>query len=276
MKRFFMYTDGRTGSTAICDELGKHASICCWQELLSYGFGISAQDASSSSLSALEEKYADSVLPYEVFKLHHVGDLRGKAVLRQYIEYLESKARQRGKDAIGFKVLYHHASHWEADGALEVLRDLNFLVLHNMRLDLARKFVSGAIARMRNIWNTQEAFEFNERVLIDVPMAHKVMDRSKKTYRQRDEFIKTFGFDVLLTVYEDFLEEREAFLNRVFGFLEVPEQEVDRSTWKVVTPGDLSEIIENYEEVRRLLDDKIPTEEVEFNFSAQQKTGSDV
>ena len=258
-----MYTDGRTGSTAICDEIGNHSDLACWQELFTYGANLAFLDgADLSKMPSIEQGLADGVLTYEMFRRLCDESTRGHASLSRYFDYLGSKAGSLGKEAFGFKLLYNHATHWEGDGLLDTLAQRGFAVLHNLRLDFVRKYISGAIASKTGRWNTRSQVVHREMVVLDPDLCRENSAVSLTRYRKYDADIRAKGFSVLTETYEDFLDERVNFLNVIFDFLGVELERVADSDWQKVTPQDLSTLVENYQDFESLIKSPMTVQDI--------------
>mgnify|MGYP001305479801 CR=1 FL=1 len=271
MKKFFLYTDGRTGSTAVCDLIGKHPELCCWQELFTYGADLgwlSTRDI--AELPEIEQEYDDEVVTHEAYCALLGEDLDPRQRLDRYLGYLEQKAVSQGKSGFGFKALYNHASHWNV---LDPLRELSFDLIHHMRLNLARKYISGIIARARGVYNSKSSVEFDEKVLIDVDYGRLLVGTSLRRYRQYDMDVRASGFRCFSSVYEDFLRDKDSFMGSLFEFLGVERVVVGESDWVRVLPDDLGEIIENMDEVQQfILDEEYSVADIVSQQSAESGT----
>lgn len=251
---FFVYTDGRTGSSAICDELNNHQELVCWQELFTYGGDVSEfEGATMADAPALEKVLDLDILYYEMFRTLSDPSTHGKQCLEAYFSYLDRKAVGQNAEQFGFKLLYNHATHWKDEGLAALLLKRNYKIVHNLRLDFVRKYISGAIASKTGVWNTKDQVSWSEKVVLDPDICRLRCNESSIRYRAFDKDIRDDGFDVITVSYEQFLSDRDTFLSQIFKFLGLAPESVQRSDFKIVTPVDLSTIIENYDQFKPLL-----------------------
>ena len=148
IKKFFLMTRGRTGSTAVIDELTKSRSLCAMHELfLMYNF--------VEHTPAFEKIY-NLLLPFDLWKLQgwwlrwmppfiYSDDLWA----RRYLEKAERLARHQGVAGFGFKVLSYHFDERPFLNAL--LKQQGYQVLYLTR-NVARQVLSGMVAAQSGIY----------------------------------------------------------------------------------------------------------------------------
>lgn len=253
-RNFFMYTDGRTGSSAICDEINNHQELVCWQELFTYGADVSDfEGASMADAPALEKDLELDVLYYEMFRTLSPPFSHGKQCLEAYFAYLATKAAEQNAKKFGFKLLYNHATHWKDEGLIALLLKREYKIIHNLRLDFVRKYISGAIASKTGVWNTKNKVSWSEKVVLDPDICRLRCSEFSIRYQKFDKDIRSDGFKVITVSYEHFLSNRDMFLSQIFEFLGSAPESVHPSDFKIVTPADMSKIIENYDQFKSLL-----------------------
>ena len=237
MVKYFMYTDGRTGSTAMCDVLSIDQKVWSSQELFTFGdtFGAPLEDP----VTLVDGNVV------EVVPCYRTGLSPSK-----YLKAVEESLSDAGYCAFGFKLLYNHATHWGGRELLELLRDHGFKPFHNIRTDFKRKALSGYMARVRGVWNSEKDVLYSEKVVVDLFQLEKSIEMSRnRCDMQKKLLIEIFGA-ILETQYEGFLEDEAKYVNQVFEYLGIGVVRAQKaSSWKKVLPNDLSEVVENYKEL---------------------------
>ena len=154
MQNFVVFTRGRTGSSAICEELDKYRSVVSHQELFR---DIPGDPVTRDAWERFGEQcfidpirqelgIPDRLLPYQLY-LETKGE---SANIAEYYAYLTENAQSRGATILGYKLLAHHYLSYAEQGLQQQLCSADTKVLYLMRKDPVREAISGA-SHMRNI-----------------------------------------------------------------------------------------------------------------------------
>ena len=187
MKKFFMLTRGRTGSSAILDELGTAKNIFPLQELfadLSTGIAretLTQYPQSAPPLDVWKEIFLDTGgqtcsdffkvpqqnldVPDKLFRsLFRVfgrrapfflknnwmpGRMLEKFIVRRYLSYIEAMAAESHKKGFVFKVLSNHLV--ERKTLLSVLKEYGYGAIFLVRKNIVRQALSSLIAETRSL-----------------------------------------------------------------------------------------------------------------------------
>lgn len=199
MNKFFMLTRGRTGSSAILDELGT-ANIYSLQELFAdFSSGIAKEtlayySRSSPPLDIWRESFLDkgnknwremfaapqtsidvmergicSVIrninkaaPFLLKSNWIIGRKIEKFLIGQYLNSIESQAFENNKAGLIFKVLSHHLI--ARKPLLNVLRNRGYRALLLLRKNVVRQVLSGLIAESRSLAEGQNLYNKRDHV----------------------------------------------------------------------------------------------------------------
>lgn len=186
MNKFFMLTRGRTGSSAILDELGA-ANIYSLQELFAdFSTGIAKETlmhyskfappfdiwreifldkgnqtwnemfvASKKSMDASEKmlyfliRMLNKTLPFLLKNDWKIGRQIEKFLIERYLNNVERQASESKKAGLIFKVLSHHLI--ARKPLLDVLRNRGYRALLLVRRNVVRQVLSGLIAENRSL-----------------------------------------------------------------------------------------------------------------------------
>ncbi len=246
MNKFFIMTRGRTGSTAIIDELNKTDRVGTAQELfLRFDF--------SDKLDLLLQLYP-LVLPFELWKVRGTWwsnlcrrYLNDEGQISRYLKQAEATARGKGKDVFGFKVLSHHLEETPFLGAALLKRDYRVIYLTR---NIPRQVISGMVAKQRGKYNAhaKEKYEDNGRYSIDIEEFRNLVQWETQAVKNDIAMLQSAGFDHIEVSYEEFTTNREGFFRRIFGFLNL-EMELPQSSSYSVMIKDLDHTVENYQAV---------------------------
>lgn len=265
--RFIILADARTGSTLLGDSLNTSPRIICFQEIFNYalpnhiGYHVEGYDNGSTADRELRDRDFEAFLRTRVYCQH---------------------AKSIG--AVGFKLAYPHVYGFE--GLLErFIEDHDIRVVHLQRRNLLRKFVSLRIAlrdrrwvsRRRRVLRAEQVLRGLRnpiRAIGKLPMLFRPLDPAPKTADQRihispdecrehfevtthttNHYNNLFKDHPLLTVfYEDLVTERSSTLREVQTFLGVKPARL-KNTVQRQNPEPLSDLIENYDELKEVFRD---------------------
>jgi LPS sulfotransferase NodH len=246
MNKFFIMTRGRTGSTAVIDELNKTTQVCAAQELfLKYDF---------SNEPDLVTQLYPLILSFELWKergswwrnifRRYLDD---EGLINYYLKQAEATARRKGKDVFGFKVLSHHFEETPFLAAALLKREYRVIYLTR---NIPRQVISGMVAKQRGKYNAQaaEGYEDKGRYLIDIVEFQNLVKWEVQAVENDIAFLKLAGFSHIVVSYEEFTSDRGGFFRKVFGLLGVS-MELPQSSDYTRMIKNLEHTIENYQAV---------------------------
>ncbi len=273
MNKFFLMTRGRTGSTAVLDELNKSSSICATQELFIITHFSNTSNKICAKLfdlvlpavfwkrmyqfTSTPDKnsgvYYDLVFPFPRWKQEHWFWKWIPLILNMdkigadhYLREAESLAEQRRVAGFGFKVLSHQFD--EKPFLSHLLKRRDYRRVIYLTRNATRQVLSGMIAAQRGVYNTQEKFEDVRRYQIDLDEFQRLLDGQIQSVKRDLARLKADGFDFIVVSYEEFCADRQVFYEKIFNFLELPTELPPRSDWSIVIK-DLRYTIANYDAV---------------------------
>ncbi|ATX80296.1 hypothetical protein Ga0123461_1884 [Mariprofundus aestuarium] len=270
MKNFIVFTQGRTGSTAIVDELDKHPQIMCHQELFIHKVNApkvmeAYEKHGPSFMDHVDNPYR--YLPMEFFfrqfhsfKIGRFGFyyqngklFSQKKLLKTYLEGLKASNGNNEK-AVGFKILVNHFHKWPELYAC--LLEADYSVIYLERRNVVKKVLSGMVAEARGVYNRKNFTPPDERYHIDVAEFIRRVDWTLDHVRQEKEMLRRKGFPLLEIGYEDFLEDRDAFFKPISKFLGIDHIVPEQSDYTVMINKHADEIVSNYAELKDGLSSK--------------------
>jgi LPS sulfotransferase NodH len=233
LKKAVLATRGRTGSTAVVDELGKIPRCWSTQEPFAEAF-----DLTYHAFPPLKEWVRSAP---DVAK-----PLDGPRLAEAYLQAMEEVARDAGGAALFFKVLSNHFT--ERDYLADLLTRHGYSAIYLKRRP-ARQVISGLVANERNLYNTQERFRDEKKYRIDVEAFRWHVNWERTSTENDLDFLRSQGFPLVEVDYETYLADRAAFFGPVFDHLGLPPAVPPPSKFLVMIE-DLSATIENYDEIR--------------------------
>ena len=244
MNKFFLMTRGRTGSTAVINELNKSRFLCAAQEL----FVIWDFNKDNPEFKELW----DVLLPFVLWKREAWlwkwmpnFLFNDKQWAGCYLAKAESLARQQGSSSFGFKVLSHNFDEWPFLSA--VLKRRGYRAIYLTR-NIARQVLSGMIANRSGIWNTKQDTENLARYSIDLDEFQWNVEWEMGAIKSDYARLNAEGFDFIVVTYEQFCADRQSFYDKIFRFLGLPFELPPRSDYSVIIK-DLRHTITNYDAV---------------------------
>jgi hypothetical protein len=157
-----------------------------------------------------------------------------------------------GKEAVGFKILYESVLRPPFDAVLAGLEnDVGVKIIHLKRVNRLRRFAShAAVLRGHGVVNIWDGSAPPVLTPFTLAPAECLADFAHVEALER-RFAAMFSrHDVLETTYEALTENGAAALDAVQDFLGVPRRALTARTSRV-NAAPLSEVILNYEELRR-------------------------
>lgn len=243
MNNFFLMTRGRTGSTAVADELNKSRGLCVMQELfLMRDF---------KNVLVLSEIH-DLLLPFDLWKLQGCWWKRAlpfiysdKLQANRYLVEAEAIGQHQGAASFGFKVLSHHLD--QRPFLTSLLKQRGYRAIYLTR-NLVRQVLSGMVAKQRGIYNTTKNFEDSHRYHIDLDKFQQLVQWGKQRVEKDCTRLTEEGFSFAIVTYEDFLADRQSFFDKIFKFLGLPTELPPKSDYSIMIK-DLRYTIVNYDAV---------------------------
>jgi len=221
MNEFFMLTRGRTGSTAILDELGT-ANIYSLHELfLDYSAGIQESELKSyyqlalpfdlwracllgkgsqgwneifvtspKSMDVRERRIysfirnPDKALPFLLKNNWKISRKIEKFLIAQYLSSIEIMAAESKMGGLVFKVLSHHLV--ERKTLFNVLQEHGYSALLLVRKNVVRQVLSGVIAKSRGVYNKKIT-------RLSIPLALLIWINSSIVFFGKKRVLMTIG-----------------------------------------------------------------------------------
>jgi hypothetical protein len=240
MKKFFIMTRGRTGSTAVIDSLNLTNEICAAQELfLKYNFN---------------KNTIHLIVPFDLWQergilwpLLRKKLFSKKTLIKEYLRKAEDSAMSTGKMAFGFKVLSHHFD--ERSGLKCALLERGYHTIYLTR-NIPRQVISGMVAKLRGKYNARTTENYNDdsRYTIDINEFESLVKWEVQAATNDLNMLKTGGGRFIEVRYEDFLADRQVFFNHIFDFLGISAETPQPSKFSIMIK-DISHVVENYQAV---------------------------
>lgn len=223
VKKFILVTRGRTGSTAVLDELGKSRSLCAMQELFARFPWTENEKLLKAHNEGKRITYYELLIPFDVWRRQglwwermipaYYSDSRQA---NKYLMHAEKLAQSQGVKGFGWKVLSHHFDQRPFLGKL--LKQHGYRAIY-LKRNSVRQVLSGMVAEQRGIYNSLKN-------VVDERSYHINLDEFQWHVKWERECVKNDcarlsaeHFDFIEVSYEDYCANREAFYSKVFNFL---------------------------------------------------------
>lgn len=263
--KFFVYTRGRTGSTAIIDEINKHPDITCWQELfialskdpMMEGFykkhGVHFDDYEIGmewrpSFELWSKQYRKIRLLKMDLYLNNLKPATSATMAQQYLEEIERREIDRSKQAVGFKLIQVQAEN--TPGLFRVLKKQKYKAIYLERVNIIKRVISGIIAKKRHQYNALKYQPPNDTYTIDLDELQTIVHDEEESVKRQKWMLKKEKFNTLFITYEEFLENREKFYREIFEFLEVECRLPEKTDYSIMIPS-VRDVVGNYEELQK-------------------------
>lgn len=233
---FTVLTRGRTGSSALIDDLDQHPEIVCHQEL------FRAEPLTFPS---------DKVPIFEVAK-RDIQFLSSR-------DYLQEVATHSPGKLVGFKTLMFHLE-LRSDASLESYIFESSMPIIFLTRDPVRAALSAAIAKERKLFYARKDEESQDHLKRRVTLDPAYVSDEARFYaywsEQWQEKLLASKKPHIVVTYEQYLKDRLALTNSIFRFLKVRElSDLPTNNYSKVTSENVWADIVNYREVRRAIAD---------------------
>lgn len=237
--RFVILGTQRTGTILLMGLLDSHPEIACTGELFQH-----KADMVQYSLPR--------------YRLHVTSSLKER--IRYLISqsssiesYLDDVFTVLDAPAMGFKLMLDQAVLFPA--VLDYLQAHGFKIVRIVRHNLLKTYISRIRARQTGVYLSTGSLET---VLLHVPVDSLVekLAELEKEQRTLQSLLSRLALDSVTVSYESIASQsRESEVGRILSFLSVdPDIRLEPRSTKI-TPDDLGQVIDNYEEVVTALSD---------------------
>jgi hypothetical protein len=228
-------TRGRTGSSAITQELGMVAGARSEQEVFSAGPDL---------------RYYDFP-PFNEWRRQREDEPDEEALANAYLDALERDAVARGCRVLFWKALSHHFDERPYLGVTLQRRGYRAVYL---RRSPVRQVLSGLIARERGVYNSFKPLKDRRRFRIDAEQLRSLAEIERYAAGRDEGLLYKYRLTGLLGQYEDYLADRTGFFERIYSGLGLPVALPPPSRYAVMVP-DLKAVIANFDEVRAVAEE---------------------
>lgn len=235
IQKFIIAGTQRAGTSLINSTLNKHENIRCYGEvfLLKRGHGANMDGSYRRYLN--ENKF--------IRTLNHYINRRN--TINVFLDQLYATS---GYSAVGFKFMLGQAYRYPA--VLDYLRENNVKAVHVVRENVLKTYISRYTAKKRNLYIVKENVEAKT---VRLPVDN-ILAQLQQISREKNEWNHLLeGMEVMEVSYEKYVDERRGELARIQEFLKVPVTDDIETDVKKINPNDLSEFIENFEELTAML-----------------------
>jgi LPS sulfotransferase NodH len=164
------------------------------------------------------------------------------------MEYLDQLYQLYDTRATGFKFMLSQAR--EFPDAIRYLQENRTKILHVVRDNALKTLVSRISARKRKLYHSIEGVEV-EKVYLS---PRKLLNNLEQVLDETEQWRHLAADNPYIKIsYESFLVDREQVLRDALDFLGVEYVASMSSNLKKINPENLSDVVENFDEVTRLL-----------------------
>lgn len=254
MRKFIVFGRGRSGTTVVADELSRHPQIALPSGALEHGGRVWDRIEPFAHCPAPDAEGAEEVVRrWGQVPLVLWAWLNGRGdTLQEWAEYLDDLEawgeQQEGAKAVGFKIIDNQLL--EREGLIELLAERRYVIINLHRRNVVRHALSGLLARARGVFNERNYRDTGGPYPIDGEEFEQAIGDIRHWVEHWDHHFRNTGIRALDVYYEDFLSDRGSFYAGILQFLGLDPGTPETSDYSRMVPKDLSQVIENYEEIR--------------------------
>lgn len=219
VKKFVIYTRGRTGSTVLTDLLNSHPEMYC---------------------------------DYEIFNTFN--DTTPVRYPLKYIDSCSKRATLNKKSVYGFKVkieqLKNEQGYKDIGRLLKSAEDAGWKMIYLRRVNIFNHAVSGMIANQTKVFHLKNKNEaLQQKIKIDVGLLLGIMNYFEELGKLEEDSLRSLSY--ITVSYEDDLldnSKHQETSDKIFQYLGIKSFPVNTQLKKII-PENLADIISNYDEV---------------------------
>jgi LPS sulfotransferase NodH len=240
--KFILLAARRSGTTLLIDCLNSHPEVDCVKR----AFGLEKKIKNPTA-----DNHAGG------FYLYRVKNLANR--LRYYTnryalvdDFLQDEifTPREGMPAAGFRLIYEMSSKYPEVSQWAQQNDAK--VVHLIRGNLLKTYISTVTAAIHKMRHPREGAEIRTvKIHINPHEMIAELDRRAAAIEYQRQLFS--GCPSLEVFYEDFVANRAAESGQLLRFLEVDESHDLQSDLVKINPESLTDLVENYEEVRHAL-----------------------
>ena len=236
--RFMVLGTQRSGTTLVTSTFKRYPNVTAFDEVF-----LASRKADFT--------YRNYVSQTRLRWIRHC--LARTGMVREYLDQL-LRPEQEQIEAIGFKIMYDQLGcvPYRYPSVLEYACDNALKVIHVIRSNVLRIVLSKLLARQRQLFHTtDEAIPKFESIHIDPTWLIREMDMIR---RKQDLWRTRIASFIHLEInYEDFIASKEERTWDLLDFIGIESSEFLFSNLKKISPNDIQDIIDNYDEIAQVL-----------------------
>lgn len=231
MELFIILTTQRTGSTLLWKYIDNHPNISAHGEMF-----LSSHNG-EDSFSTFKRRSLKNRLRYYI---------KRKSVVSDYLQEFSTKKNMI--EACGFKLMYN-----QVIPELETcILETRPTIIHLVRNNALKIVVSRETARKRNLYHLDTNNKIQNVTVRLEPLC--LLNNLKNIVAEVESNRKKYlDLPYLEVTYESFVKDMAKEANRIFSFLAVKNVENLPVPLKKINPDSVSDLIENYDEVKEAL-----------------------
>ena len=242
MDKFILLADRRSGTTLVIDCLTGHPGITCAKR----AFGQEKKIRNPT-----ENHHSSDFYLYRTGSLSNRCKyfLHKKQLIKTFLDE-NIYAPRPGIRAAGFRLIYDMVGIFPE--LVEIANEENIKVLHLIRENVLKTYVSSVTARIHKMHHPREGDRVQS---VKVHLDPAKMLQSMKTRTQRIEAMRArfSTCPYMETTYEEFTANRDSETARILPFLGIDDMRELHSDLVKINPDSLEDIIENYAEIQDTL-----------------------
>lgn len=266
MNKFFLLTRGRTGSTAILDEIGTANILSLQEPFIDLRADISNEIHSQTSqtiipfdlwvenLSYRQNHGIASTFTTALYRKHSLpfgdkwafGRVVTRYLIRQYLKEIETVCTNFHREGIIFKVLSHQLK--ERKPLLGALKSSGYRAVLLIRRNVVRQVLSGMVAEIRRVYNSKEHLPHQSACTIDLDRFEYCVAWEMRCVEENRALLRENGIEYIEIAYEDFCNNRKQFYLSLFSYMKLECRLPDPTGFSIMIPN-IREAIANYEEL---------------------------
>ncbi len=153
--------------------------------------------------------------------------------------------------ALGFKVMLSHVEEYHP--LQSIIANENYKIIKLSRKNILKSSLSSILMKKRNVAHSVENIEARKVHVDPESLVKQLKKQEKDTLKLNSLFPSNQTMNI---TYEELFADNDYLFRNILSFIEVSSDNIKKPALKKISPAEIKDIISNYDEVRKVLENR--------------------
>ena len=182
-------------------------------------------------------------------------DTRRPWVLFEYLDTLDLETYEsKPHDVLGYKLMYNHIKH-NPEVLIKLIGD-RYRIIHLARRNVLDLLISNTVGKQHGVYHVTSSSNKKKPAYLDPQILLPTLNLYERSYQAARLFLSLIPIPVMEVKYETLAANKNETMKQIAEFLQVDSSSIAfESGLRKANTGSYQDKIENYDTVKKLLDD---------------------